>query len=59
MQTFVDMLRSNPDIRKAVSEADVILLAVGNGDVIPVAVILPCGKRAPCPKAPSRSSARA
>ena len=51
MQTFVDMLRSNPDIRKAVSEADVILLAMGSGDVIPVAAAsCRAESQAPCPK---------
>lgn len=33
MPALVESLRSDPDIRAAVSDADVIVLAVGNGDV--------------------------
>ena len=51
MPTLVDSLRSNPDIRRAVSEADVILLAMGSGDVAPVAAAsCRAENEAPCPK---------
>ena len=33
MPTLVESLRTDPDIRDSVSEADVILLAIGSGDV--------------------------
>lgn len=35
MPTLVESLRTDPDIRDSVSEADVILLAIGSGDVAP------------------------
>ena len=60
MQTLVDMLRSNPDIRKAVSEADVILLAMGSGESYPSPLhpaVRKISRRAQ--RSPSRTSAEA
>jgi hypothetical protein len=45
MPTLVEGLRSNPELRSAVAKADVILLAMGNGD----ATHCPGTRRTPCP----------
>ena len=54
MPTLVESLRSDPDIRDSVSEADVILLAIGSGDVAPTPPLHPAvsERQAPCPKVP-------
>ena len=55
MPTLVESLRSDPDIRDSVSEADVILLAIGSGDVAPTAATSCRAERqAPCPRGPRR-----
>ena len=55
MSTLVESLRSDPDIRDSVSEADVILLAIGSGDVATTAAAS-CGAERqapwPCPEVP-------
>ncbi|HEU5483505.1 MAG TPA: hypothetical protein VFU98_01260 [Microlunatus sp.] len=53
MPTLVENLRSDPDTRDSVSEADVILLAIGSGDVAPTAAASCRAKRlalSPCPE---------
>ena len=56
MATRVDGLRSNPDVRKAVSEADVILLAMGSGDVTQAAAAsCRAGSQAPLPRGHARA----
>lgn len=51
MPTLVESLRSDPDIRDSVSEADVILLAIGSGDVASTAgTSCRAERQAPCPK---------
>ena len=52
MPALVERLRSDPDVRAAVSEADVILLAVGHGDVAhraPGSELCRPRRRSPCP----------
>ena len=53
MPTLVESLRSDPDIRDSVSEADLILLAIGNGDVAPTApTSCRAERQTPCPNVP-------
>ena len=52
MPALVDDLRSTPELRAAVAEADVILLAVGSGDVTHPAADCPVGRGTPCPAKP-------
>jgi hypothetical protein len=53
MPTLVESLRTDPDIRDSVSEADVILLAIGSGDVTHAAATSCRSERlalSPCPE---------
>ncbi len=61
MPTLVESLRSDPDIRDSVSDADVILLAIGSGDVaLTAATSCRAERQAPCSlRPPSRDSAKA
>ena len=53
MPALVERLRSDPDIRAAVSEADVIVLAIGTADAAhgaPTSELCSAGQRSPCPR---------